>query len=284
MTSLPFAVPGMDADALDRELELVRGERLASRSRRGPSRRTCTRSRRRTPSRSKWSVPLPTSSSTVKAIRAVARGASSWTSWRDGGHDRGHAGLVVRAEQRRPVARDEVLPELLGEGGHLRRVEDLRRIARKADRLARPGAMDDRADARPRRVGGRVDVCDQPDRRRLGRPSRGASRRRSPARSARHPRDRARGARRPGAGRGRAASRSTGRSASRRSDWVSIDDVAEEALEQLLAERLGERARVARVSQAPRAGAAARPSSSARRAARRRGCARSASGAAPSGA
>ena len=134
---------------------------------------------------------------------------------RDGGHDRRHARLVVRAQQRRPVARDEVVPEPVGERGHLGGIEDLRRVARKADRLARPGAVDDRPDARPRRVGGRVDVRDQPDRRGVG--HRAGQRREDVARLGQlDVLDTERvGARRPGVARGRAASPSTGRSASR---------------------------------------------------------------------
>ena len=69
---------------------------------------------------------------------------------RDGRHDRRDARLVVRPEQRRPVARHEVVPAPLRERGHVARVEDLARIAGQADRLAGPGAMDDRADARAR--------------------------------------------------------------------------------------------------------------------------------------
>ena len=49
---------------------------------------------------------------------------------RDRRHDRRDASLVVCAEERPAVARDEVLPPPLGEGGHVGRIDHLRLVAR----------------------------------------------------------------------------------------------------------------------------------------------------------
>ena len=105
----------------------------------------------------------------------------------DRGHDRGDAGLVVRAEQRRPVRGDDVVPDPLAE-------ERARSPARGRGRARRRRSP--RAPAAGRRRRARRGSCRRGRaRRRSGRRRRGASRRRSRARSARRRRGRARGAR-----------------------------------------------------------------------------------------
>ena len=224
-------------------------------------------------------MPLPTSSSTVNAMRAFARGRSSRT--------RRAAADMITATPALSSAPRSVVPSLvtmscptpLRELRHVGRVEHLRRIARQRNRVAGPRAMDDRRDAGARGVGARVDVRDEAD----GRPVR----------------DRARKGREDVAGLGQLdvrepelaelldeqpgevellGSRRVGRRVELR---LRVDhDVAQEALENVLAQLLGERARVAGVSQWPRAVEGARPSSRDRRGARSPGSARSASGAA----
>ncbi len=81
----------------------------------------------------------------------------------DGRHDLRHSGLVVRPEERRAVARDDVVADALGERGELRGIEDLAGIAGQLDQRAVPGAVHDRRDVRARHVGRRVDVRDEPD-------------------------------------------------------------------------------------------------------------------------
>ena len=83
-------------------------------------------------------------------------------------------------------------------------------------------AVDDRRDPRAGRRRRRVDVGDQPDRRASVDRARARSRRRTRARSARRRRGRSRGARRRAAARGRAASRSRDRSSSSGPTAVSI--------------------------------------------------------------
>ena len=85
---------------------------------------------------------------------------------RDRSHDLRDPGLVVGAEERRPVARDDVVPDPPGELGQLGRIENLPRVAGQRDRLAVPRAMHDRRHVGPDHVGRRVDVGDQTDRRR----------------------------------------------------------------------------------------------------------------------
>ena len=74
----------------------------------------------------------------------------------DGGHDLGDPGLVVGAEERRAVARHDVVPHTRGEIRQHARVEHLAAVARKRDRSRRPirGA---RAASRRRR--GRPASC-----------------------------------------------------------------------------------------------------------------------------
>ena len=70
-----------------------------------------------------------------------------------GSDDDRDPGLVVGAEERGAVARHDVVAALLGETRHVLRVEHLRGVAREHDRLARPGAVDDRLDPRAGRCG-----------------------------------------------------------------------------------------------------------------------------------
>ena len=101
----------------------------------------------------------------------------------DRGHDLRHAGLVVGAEQRRPVGGDDVVADLLLQQRQLLGVEDDARVARELDRAAVVALVHLRVDVRPGDVGRGVDVRDQPDRgRRLD--ARAASRRRSRTRRA----------------------------------------------------------------------------------------------------
>ena len=133
----------------------------------------------------------------------------------DRGHDLGDAGLVVGAEQRRPVGGDDVVADALGEERARRGREHRRIAARRRRSLGEPAAR--------RRRRARPGSC---RRARRARPSarrrRAASRRRSRARSARRRRARARAARRRAAGRGRAASACSGTSRESRADCVSM--------------------------------------------------------------
>ena len=280
MTSRPLAVPGWTPTPLIVSLSwYAENDSVSISPRPEPSNVYATSAPNA--SRSKWSVPLPISSSTVKAIRAVARGASSRTSWATAVMIAATPALSSAPSSVVPSLVTRSCPTLVGERGHLRGVEDLGRVARKVDRLARPRAVDDRPDARPRRVGRGVDVRDQPDRRGVG--HRPGQRREDVARLGQLgvlETERVE----LGDQEAREVELLLGGRVRRGVDGrLGVDrDVAEEPLEQLLAERLGERPRVAWISQASRAGGAARPSSSVRRAARRRGSARSASGAASS--
>ena len=102
-------------------------------------------------SRSKSSAPRPTSSSTVNATRIGARGRSGVAGEvRDRGHDLGDPGLVVGAEERRPVARHDVVADARGERRKHGGIEDLSRVAREHDRLTSPGLVDDRRRRRRR--------------------------------------------------------------------------------------------------------------------------------------
>jgi hypothetical protein len=68
--------------------------------------------------------------------------------------------LSFGAQQRVAARGDDVVPGAAGQVRHRLRVEH-RALARELDRAAIVAAMDDRLDARPRRVGARVDVGDQ---------------------------------------------------------------------------------------------------------------------------
>src|SRR6186997_1939901 len=59
----------------------------------------------------------------------------------DGGHDLRDPGLVVRAEERRPVARDDVVADAFRERGKRGGIEHLARVAGKLDRIAGPGPV-----------------------------------------------------------------------------------------------------------------------------------------------
>ena len=83
---------------------------------------------------------------------------------RDRGHDLRDPGLVVRAEERRAVARDDVVSHARGQLRELVRVEHLALVARKLDRRAVPVLVHDRRDAGARDVRRRVHVRDEPDR------------------------------------------------------------------------------------------------------------------------
>ena len=70
---------------------------------------------------------------------------------RDGGHDLGDAGLVVRAEQRVAAARDEVVAHARRQLGHALGIEH-RAAAREGERTAVVATVHDRLDARAGRV------------------------------------------------------------------------------------------------------------------------------------
>ena len=126
-------------------------------------------------------------------------------------HDLGDARLVVRTEQRGPVARDDVVPDPVAELGLFGRVDHLRRVAGQHDRAAVVALVDDRRHPGARRVRRRVDMGDQADRQALRR-SPARSRTRTRARSAPPPRGRLHAARRRGGARDRAGSRCSDRS------------------------------------------------------------------------
>ena len=111
-------------------------------------------------------MPWPTSSSTVNAIRGRARaGCPGGRQVGGGGHDLGHAGLVVGAEQRRPVGGDDVVADALGEQRARRGREHLGGVAGEHQLAAVVVAPDAGVDAGARRVRARVDVREEPDRR-----------------------------------------------------------------------------------------------------------------------
>ena len=95
-------------------------------------------------------MPRPTSSSTVNADAhgRARRGVAGEVG--DRGHDLGDARLVVGAEQRRAVARDDVVADARREVRQLGRVEHLARVAGQHDRAARVGVVDDRRHTRRR--------------------------------------------------------------------------------------------------------------------------------------
>ena len=85
---------------------------------------------------------------------------------RDGGHDLRDAGLVVCAEQRRAVGRDDVVTELLLQQRQLLGVEHDARVAGQRDHAAVVALVDLRLDIGSGHVRRGVDMRDQPDRRR----------------------------------------------------------------------------------------------------------------------
>ena len=78
-------------------------------------------------------------------------------------HDLGDAGLVVGAEERRAVARHDVVTDPLGQRRQLLGIEDLARVARELDALSSPRPMDDRRDPGAGDVRRRVHVRDEAD-------------------------------------------------------------------------------------------------------------------------
>ena len=84
----------------------------------------------------------------------------------DRGHDLGHAGLVVGPEQGRAVGGDEIVPDLPLQQGQLLRIEHDARIAGQHDAAAVVALVHLRVDAGAGHVRRRVDMRDQPDRRR----------------------------------------------------------------------------------------------------------------------
>ena len=80
---------------------------------------------------------------------------------RDRGHDLGHAGLVVGAEQGVAAGGDDVVAALAASTGMSAGSSTV--AARELDARAVVGAVDDRLDAGAGRVGRDVDVGDQPD-------------------------------------------------------------------------------------------------------------------------
>ena len=269
----------MDADALDREDELVRGERLRLDL---PETRPVERVGEVGAERVEVEVVGAAADLLVDRERD-ARGRPRCVVLQQpmGGRDDDRdSGLVVGAEQGRAVARDEVVTDLFRETGHVVRVEDLGRVSFQLDRLARPGAVHDGPDARSGRGRCSVDVGDQSHDRRL----------RDGARHRREDVAVLRQLRVGEADRVQLVDEEPrevelllrGRICRRCRVGLRVDrDVAEEPLEHLLAELLREGARVAGVSRVPQTAAGPRPSSRAPRGARARGCSRSASGAGP---
>ena len=72
---------------------------------------------------------------------------------RDGAHDLRHPGLVVRAQQRRAVAGDQIVTDARGELGMLLRVEHEPRVAREHDRTSVVEPVHHRLHPAPRGVG-----------------------------------------------------------------------------------------------------------------------------------
>ena len=82
----------------------------------------------------------------------------------DGGDDLGDPGLVVCAEQRGAVARDDVVPHPRRQVRQLVRIEHLARIAGQPDRAARVRVVEDGRHTRAGSVRRRVHVRDETDR------------------------------------------------------------------------------------------------------------------------
>ena len=157
--------PRVDADALDREPELVRGEGLDLEL---AEPRPVERVGEVGAEGVEIEVVGALAHLLVDRERDARRGARCIIveEVRDRRHDHGDARLVVCAEERRAVARDQVLPDPLGEGGHVCRIEDLRLVARQ-----RIGSPDQARwtigrTPMPGGVRGRVDVRDEADPRR----------------------------------------------------------------------------------------------------------------------
>ena len=165
----------------------------------------------------------------------------------DGGHDLGHAGLVVGPEQRRPVGRDQVVADVVAQLRELRGVEREVRIGRQR----RPGRRRSRVTScgftfAPL-TAGLVSTCAiRPSAGTSWAPSRAGSPSRSRARRGARRRARSLSAPRPGDARGRAASRGGIRVGAL--GRLRVDhDVAQEALERGLSQLGRERRGVPRI-------------------------------------
>ena len=114
----------------------------------------------------KWTTPRPISSSGLKAILIVPWGISGVRDeLRGRSHDLRDAGLVVGAEERRAVGRDQVVPDVVLELGRFGRAN---RLARVAERDVAAFVMDPlRRDAGSAHLARRIDVREERDRRHL---------------------------------------------------------------------------------------------------------------------
>ena len=123
--------PGMLAAALDRHLQLARRERLDLEL---ADARAVERVGGLGPERLDVEVVGAAPDLLVDRERDPHRGPRlvRAAEVRDGGHDLGDAGLVVGAEQRRAVARDDVVADARRERRLLGRIEHLARVARAA--------------------------------------------------------------------------------------------------------------------------------------------------------
>ena len=153
---------GVDADAVDRQHELVRGEGLAldlaetgAVERVGEVGAECVEVE-------VVRAPADLLVHREGDARGRARLVLGEQAFRSRDDDR-DPGLVVRAEEGRPVARHEVVAAPLREARDLGGIQDLTRIARQDDRLPVPVAVHDRSDVRAGRRRRGVDVGDQPD-------------------------------------------------------------------------------------------------------------------------
>ena len=164
-TSSPFAQPGMDRAALDRHPHLRAGERLALHLACG---RAVDRVRGDRAERVDREVDDAAADLLVRVERDLDRAVRHLGmryEIRDRGHDLGDPGLVVGAEQRRAVGRDQVVPGVVRELRRLRRAD---RRARRAERdVAALVAEALRVDVRAADLARRVDVREERDRLRL---------------------------------------------------------------------------------------------------------------------
>ena len=161
-TSLPFAVPGCSLRPSIDDLQLACRERLDLEL---ADPRAVERVGGLCPERLDVEVVGATSHLLVdreadpkrrpRLVRAVEV--------RDGGHDLRDARLVVGAEQRRAVARDDVVPDPRRERRLIGRIQHLARVPRQHDRRARVVLVHDRRHSGSGRLRRRVDVRDQAD-------------------------------------------------------------------------------------------------------------------------
>ena len=162
-TSLPFALPGCtERPWIVTRIDFAENVSVSSSPTPEPSSVYATSAPNE--ARSKSSAPAPhllVHGEGDPDRRARALGMPEQV--RDRGHDLGDAGLVVGAEERRAVARHDVVADPRGELRKLRRVEHLPAVARELDRRAVPALVDERLDAGAHDVGRRVHVRDEPD-------------------------------------------------------------------------------------------------------------------------